>query len=69
MPGPKIASPSATARIARRRSSSSASFEQVAAGAGAHGGEDRLVVVEHGEDEHPGLWLLGDDPAGGFNGA
>ena len=28
-------------------------LEQVAAGAGAHGGEDGVVVVDHRDDEHP----------------
>src|SRR5439155_17008371 len=39
-------------------------FEEVAAGAGAHGREDGVVVVHHGEDEDSGLWPLGQNLAG-----
>ena len=61
---PKITSPTATARIARTRSSLSASFGQVAAGAGAHRGEERIVVLGHRQDQDPGPGRACEDLAG-----
>jgi hypothetical protein len=52
--GPKIASPLPTARIA---------LQQVAARAGAHRGEDRVVVLEHRQHEHPDVGAARDDLA------
>jgi hypothetical protein len=39
-------------------------FEQIAAGAGPHGREHRVVIAEHGQDQHGGVGAGGDDPAG-----
>ena len=50
--GLKIASPAATARIARASCSWPRALEHVAARAGAQRGEDRVVVLEHRQDEH-----------------
>ena len=49
--GPKIASPPATARDRAHDLVLVGALEQVAPGAGAHRGEDRVVVVEHGQHE------------------
>jgi hypothetical protein len=42
-------------------------LEKVPAGAGAHGCENRAVLVDHGEDEDRGLRPLGENLAGRFD--
>src|SRR5947209_15020052 len=46
-PGPNMASPPATARIARNDLLLGGTLEHVAFGTSPHGGEDRLIVIEH----------------------
>jgi hypothetical protein len=44
-------------------------LDQVAASSGPHRGEQRLVVVEHGEHQDGGAWAAGGDLAGGLDAA
>ena len=66
MAGLKIASPLSTATIALHNLILIRIFEQVAARARAHRRENRVIVVEHGKDQHAdfgirfrgcGVWL------------
>src|SRR5574341_388678 len=42
-------------------------FEKIAARTRAHGGKDRVVIFEHGQYNHPDMWVgLVDKPCG-FN--
>ncbi len=41
-------------------------FEQVAAGAGPHGGEYRVIVFDHRDDQDAGIRGFLQDPAGSF---
>ena len=65
--GPKIASPRRDRADGAHDLVLVGALEQVAARAGAHGGEDRVVVLEHRQHQHADVRAGRDDRAGGLD--